>query len=83
MTTARMVAGALDVAIRAYQVALSPWLGGQCRFHPTCSAYAREAIAVHGPVSGLVLSARRILRCQPFGRGGHDPVPTKPGEKNA
>lgn len=70
-----MIARALDLVIRAYQVTLSPWLGGQCRFHPTCSNYAREAIAMHGAVRGSWLTLRRLLRCQPLCRGGLDPVP--------
>jgi len=50
-------------------------MGQCCRFHPTCSCYAREAIARHGPLKGMVLSGRRILRCHPFNEGGIDPVP--------
>ena len=61
--------------IRVYRLVLSGWLGGQCRFLPTCSRYAEEAIATHGAVRGSALAARRILRCNPFGRGGLDPVP--------
>lgn len=70
-----MIARLLDLTIQAYQVALSPILGGQCRFHPSCSHYAREAIAAHGAARGTLLTLRRLLRCQPFARGGHDPVP--------
>ncbi len=67
---------ALVVApIRFYRRFLSPLKPATCRFHPTCSAYAIEAIAVHGVLRGLALSAWRILRCQPFCAGGHDPVP--------
>lgn len=61
--------------VRAYRVALSPWLGAHCRFHPTCSAYALEALERHGALRGAVLTVRRILRCHPFHRGGYDPVP--------
>lgn len=63
--------------IRFYQVFLSPLSPGCCRFYPTCSAYAIEAIQVHGVVRGLFLAARRILRCNPFHKGGYDPVPPK------
>ena len=62
--------------IRLYQVTLSAALGGHCRFHPTCSNYAHESVVQHGALRGVWLSACRILRCHPFSRGGHDPVPT-------
>lgn len=65
----------LVVAIRAYQLTLSGWLGGQCRFSPTCSRYAEEAIRSLGAVRGSFLATRRVLRCNPFGSGGLDPVP--------
>ncbi len=68
---------ALLALIRAYQYGLSPWLGGQCRFTPTCSHYAAGAIAAHGPWRGLGLALWRLLRCQPLARGGYDPVPPK------
>jgi putative membrane protein insertion efficiency factor len=68
---------ALLVLIGIYRVALSGWLGGQCRFSPTCSRYAEEAIRTHGAVRGSWLAAVRILRCNPFGRGGLDPVPPR------
>lgn len=61
--------------IRAYQLTLSPLLGNHCRYHPTCSAYAREAIEKHGLLKGVRLGARRLLRCHPFHAGGIDPVP--------
>ncbi len=69
--------------VRAYQVVLGPFLGGQCRFHPTCSAYALAAIDRHGPGRGLLLALGRILRCHPFHGGGHDPVPAAPLPKRA
>ncbi|HJO05269.1 MAG TPA: membrane protein insertion efficiency factor YidD [Acidobacteriota bacterium] len=64
------------VLIRAYQLALSPLLGSNCRFHPTCSDYACQSVREHGAVRGAGLAVRRILRCHPFSQGGHDPVPT-------
>jgi putative membrane protein insertion efficiency factor len=65
-------------AIRAYRMLVSPLLGGHCRFHPSCSAYAEEAVTVHGPARGLKLAALRLLRCHPFHAGGVDPVPENP-----
>ena len=62
-------------AIRLYQLALSPYIGGQCRHAPSCSGYAYEAIAKHGAVSGVWLAAKRLARCQPLGTSGYDPVP--------
>lgn len=61
--------------IRIYQIALSPYFGSQCRFSPTCSEYAKEAVARHGAVKGGWLAIRRIGRCHPYHPGGHDPVP--------
>ena len=61
--------------IRLYQVSLGLLIGGSCRFRPTCSAYAEEAILRHGSLRGSGLALRRILRCQPFGGYGEDPVP--------
>ena len=61
--------------IRLYRVTLSGMLGGQCRFEPTCSHYGEQAIRSHGAVRGSVMAAGRILRCQPFGKAGYDPVP--------
>jgi putative membrane protein insertion efficiency factor len=63
------------IFIRAYQLAVSPILGPSCRFHPSCSQYAYQAILRHGPFSGLFLALKRILRCHPFHPGGIDPVP--------
>ena len=86
MTSVRMLlwrAGApsrlaLLGAIALYRVTLSGWLGGQCRFFPTCSRYAEEAIRSLGATRGTFLATRRVLRCNPFGRGGLDPVPLRP-----
>jgi putative membrane protein insertion efficiency factor len=67
------------VAVHAYRVGLSPHLGGACRYEPSCSAYALEALRLHGPWRGAALAARRVARCHPFRPGGLDPVPA-PGE---
>jgi uncharacterized protein len=61
--------------ISLYRLTLSGWLGGQCRFSPTCSRYAEEAVRTHGAFKGSFLTVGRVLRCNPFGRGGLDPVP--------
>ncbi len=61
--------------IRAYQICISPLHGPSCRFTPTCSAYALEAIQKYGPGKGLLLSIKRVLKCNPFHEGGYDPVP--------
>jgi putative membrane protein insertion efficiency factor len=63
------------VLVRAYQLLLSPFLGGACRFEPSCSTYACGAIAEHGARRGIWLAVRRLARCHPFARPGFDPVP--------
>ena len=70
-----MMKKALLLAIRAYQLTLAAVLGGHCRFDPSCSHYASEAIERHGVIHGLRLAMGRILRCHPFARAGYDPVP--------
>ena len=70
-----LAARPLVAAVRLYQVTLRPWLGTQCRYHPTCSDYAVEALRVHGALRGSRLALRRLLRCHPLGGGGYDPVP--------
>jgi putative membrane protein insertion efficiency factor len=65
----------LIAPVRLYQVALSPLLPPSCRFTPSCSTYAVEALARHGPIKGLWLAVRRIGRCHPWGASGYDPVP--------
>jgi putative membrane protein insertion efficiency factor len=71
----RFVAALFTLAIRAYQKTLSPLLGPRCRFHPSCSHYAIEALQRHGAVRGTWLAARRVTRCHPLNEGGFDPVP--------
>lgn len=65
----------LLATIRVYQYALSPWLGNQCRFHPTCSEYARQALSRYGSLRGSWLALRRLGRCHPWHPGGADPLP--------
>jgi putative membrane protein insertion efficiency factor len=71
----RAVAGLLLVLIRAYQVLISPLLGPCCRYLPSCSDYAADAIRIHGPLRGSWLALRRVSRCHPFHSSGYDPVP--------
>jgi uncharacterized protein len=61
--------------LRAYQYAIRPLMGANCRFFPSCSDYAREAVERHGAVKGAWLAARRVARCHPYHPGGYDPVP--------
>jgi len=64
--------------VRGYRLLLSPWLGSACRFEPTCSVYALQALERHGAVAGSYLTLRRLGRCQPWCAGGCDPVPAEP-----
>jgi uncharacterized protein len=66
---------ALALSVRAYRFFLSPWLGSACRFEPTCSRYALDALEQHGAAKGAYLATRRVLRCHPWCDGGWDPVP--------
>jgi putative membrane protein insertion efficiency factor len=68
------VTALLTAPIRLYQRFISPGLPRRCKYEPTCSAYAVEALRTHGPLRGVVLAAWRLLRCNPFSHGGHDPV---------
>ncbi len=63
------------LVIRLYQFLAGPWSRGACRYTPSCSEYAREAVARHGLLRGVGLATRRLLRCHPLGRHGYDPVP--------
>jgi uncharacterized protein len=79
MNARELAVAGLSLPIRLYRVLISPLLPASCRFQPTCSAYALEALHEHGPLKGLYLAARRILRCHPItwlgGSSGFDPVP--------
>ncbi len=72
----RITTGVLKALIRAYQLLVSPVMAGNCRFHPTCSGYALEAIEVHGPLAGGWLAIKRLGRCHPWGGAGVDMVPS-------
>ena len=69
------LAHVLALPVRAYRLLLSPWVGHGCRYQPTCSAYALDALERHGGLKGGWLAARRIARCHPWGGAGYDPVP--------
>ena len=70
-----MMQRALTALVKGYRLFLSPWLGSSCRFTPTCSVYALQALEAHGAAAGAYLTAARIARCHPWCDGGHDPVP--------
>lgn len=71
----RLIVAILILPVRFYQLAISPMLPPSCRYVPTCSQYTIEALRKHGPVKGLWLAVKRILRCHPWGSSGYDPVP--------
>ncbi len=75
-----MMQRVLIVGVKTYRFLLSPWLGSSCRFTPTCSAYALEALESHGAAKGSYLTFKRLCRCQPWCEGGHDPVPQHPSQ---
>ncbi|HET9200941.1 MAG TPA: membrane protein insertion efficiency factor YidD [Dehalococcoidia bacterium] len=77
-----MVKRTLLTLIRCYQAVLSPLMGGHCRFEPSCSRYAAEAIETHGAGRGSILALRRLVRCTPLTRGGYDPVPVSASSPN-
>jgi putative membrane protein insertion efficiency factor len=76
--TPTLPARVLMALVRGYRMMLSPWLGNACRFEPTCSRYSLAALEKHGALAGSYLTVHRILRCQPWCDGGHDPVPDNP-----
>lgn len=67
----------LIAAVKAYRLILSPWLGSSCRFTPTCSAFALQALQQYGAGAGSYLTLKRLSRCHPWCEGGHDPVPAQ------
>lgn len=72
-----MIGKLLIGLVKGYRFFLSPWLGSACRFEPTCSLYALDALQQHGALAGSYLTASRLLRCHPWCDGGHDPVPAQ------
>ncbi len=77
-----MIKSLLLALVRGYRLLLSPWLGSACRFEPTCSVYALQALETHGAADGSYLVAKRLLRCHPWCEGGHDPVPALPSPES-
>ena len=77
-----LAAKLLSLPVRAYRLLLSPWVGNSCRYQPTCSAYALDALEKHGAVRGAWLAVRRIARCHPWGGSGFDPVPNENPDDN-
>ena len=69
--------------LRAYRLLISPLYGQVCRYHPSCSAYALEAVCEHGSIRGSLLALRRLARCHPWAAGGYDPVPPRPSRVRA
>lgn len=74
----RILSAVLVLLIRFYQGAISPFFPTACRYNPTCSTYALQAIRLHGPFKGFLLALKRISRCHPWGGSGYDPVPSHP-----
>ncbi|MBQ0131753.1 MAG: membrane protein insertion efficiency factor YidD [Comamonas sp.] len=70
-----MMKALLMALVRGYRLVISPWLGPSCRFEPSCSTYALQALELHGAAAGSYMTLRRLVRCQPWCEGGHDPVP--------
>lgn len=80
---ARLPQRTLMGLVQAYRLLLKAWIGNACRFEPSCSAYALQALERHGAAKGSLLSAKRLLRCHPYCQGGHDPVPEKTSTPSA
>ncbi|MBV1867649.1 MAG: membrane protein insertion efficiency factor YidD [Marinosulfonomonas sp.] len=78
-----LAAKILSLPVRAYRLLLSPWVGNSCRYQPTCSAYALDALEQHGAIRGSWLAAKRIARCHPWGKSGFDPVPDNQRDEDA
>ena len=74
----KLLTALLKIPIKFYQIGISPFIGDRCRYFPSCSTYAMEALDTHGAVFGSFLAAKRICRCHPWATGGYDPVPERP-----
>ncbi|MCH1445351.1 MAG: membrane protein insertion efficiency factor YidD [Luminiphilus sp.] len=74
----KLLTALLKIPIKFYQIGISPFIGNRCRYFPSCSTYAIEALDTHGAVFGSFLAAKRICRCHPWATGGYDPVPERP-----
>ncbi|NCG06975.1 MAG: membrane protein insertion efficiency factor YidD [Gammaproteobacteria bacterium] len=74
----KLLTALLKIPIKCYQIGISPFIGNRCRYFPSCSTYAIEALDTHGAVFGSFLAAKRICRCHPWATGGYDPVPERP-----
>ena len=77
----KIVTYPLILLVRVYQLIVSPMLGSNCRFMPTCSEYALESLKAYGLIKGIYLTIKRIGKCHPWGSNGYDPIPTKMGKK--
>ena len=77
----KIVTFPLIFLIRGYQIIISPMIGSNCRFMPTCSEYAMESLRTHGLIKGIFLTIKRVGKCHPWGSHGYDPIPTKMGKK--
>lgn len=76
-----LLARLFSLPVKVYRLLFSPWVGHNCRYQPTCSVYALEALEKHGGLRGGLLAVKRILRCHPWGKSGYDPVPETPNRK--
>lgn len=79
----RLLAWPLLLLVQLYRLAISPWLGANCRFQPTCSAYAIEALSEYGAFRGTGMAVKRIARCHPWGGSGYDPLPGSDDERTS
>ncbi len=77
----KIVTFPLIFLIRGYQIIISPMIGSNCRFMPTCSEYAMESLRTHGLIKGIFLTIKRVGKCHPWGSHGYDPIPRKMGKK--
>ena len=81
VTLYKYTAWPLIALVKVYRLTISPIMGPHCRFEPSCSSYAEQALSIHGPIKGTYYTLKRIARCHPWGGCGYDPVPEKPRNK--